>query len=54
MIGFKASKEFKAFLQEIAKGENRSLSNFIVNALLVYVREHKGLEWKPTEEDGTD
>ncbi len=47
MIGFKASKEFKEFLRGLAKSENRTLSNFIVNALLTYIREHKGVEYRP-------
>lgn len=51
MIGFKATKQFKEFLQEIAKDENRTLSNFIVNALLTYIKEHKGVEWRPTDEE---
>ena len=38
MIGFKATREFKDFLKKIAKQENRTLSNFIVNALLVYIK----------------
>ncbi|GKT10021.1 hypothetical protein [Desulforhabdus sp. TSK] len=50
MIGFKASKEFKEFLQGMAKSENRTLSNFIVNALLTYIREHKGVEYRPDDE----
>lgn len=49
MIGFKASKEFKDFLQGIAKAENRTLSNFIVNALLVYIKEHRGIVWNDPE-----
>lgn len=50
MIGFKATKEFKEFLQTMAKEENRTLSNFIINALLTYIKEHKGIEWQPTGE----
>lgn len=45
MIGFKASKEFKEFLKKMAAQENRSLSNFIFNALLTYIREHRGVAW---------
>jgi len=45
VIGFKATQKFKKFLQDMAKRENRSLSNFIVNALLVYIKEHHGKEW---------
>jgi len=45
MIGFRATRELKKFLQEIAKRENRSLSNFIVNALLTYIKEHHDVEY---------
>ena len=51
MIGFKATREFKEFLQGMAKDENRTLSNFIVNALLTYIKEHKGVEWQASNED---
>ncbi len=46
MIGFKATKEFKEFLQEMAGEENRTLSNFIINALLTYIKEHRGIDYK--------
>ena len=46
MIGFKATKEFKSFLQKMAKQENRTLSNFIINALLMYIKEHRGIEYE--------
>lgn len=46
MIGFRATKKFKKFLEKMAKEENRTLSNFIVNAILTYIKEHKGIEWK--------
>jgi hypothetical protein len=46
MIGFRATKEFKKFLQELADDENRTLSSFLTNAVLTYIREHKGITWK--------
>jgi uncharacterized protein (DUF1778 family) len=49
MIGFRVTKEFKKFLQELADGENRSLSSFLVNAVLTYIKEHKGVTWKQPE-----
>jgi hypothetical protein len=49
MIGFKASNEFKKFLEKQADTENRSLSNFIVNALIVYTKEHHSIDWKEPE-----
>ena len=50
MIGLKVDPEFKKFLQETADEENRSLSNFIINALLTYIKEHKGIDWKKSKE----
>ena len=46
MIGIKVTKHFKKFLQEQAEGENRTLSSFIINAVLTYIKEHKGITWK--------
>ena len=51
MIGFKATKEFKSFLQKMSKQENRSLSNFIINALLTYIKEHRGVEYEENPPD---
>ena len=51
MIGFKATKEFKEFLKKIAAQENRTLSNFIMNALLTYLKEHKGINWQKETEN---
>ena len=45
MIGFKTTMEFKEFLQKMARKENRTLSNFIVNALLTYIKDHRGVDW---------
>ena len=45
MIGFKAEQEFKAFLQTLAEKENRSLSSFIINALITYIRDHHKIDW---------
>ena len=46
MIGFRVTKELKKFLQKLADEENRSLSSFLINAVLTYIKEHKGLTWK--------
>ena len=46
MIGIRATKEFREFLMKMADQENRTLSNFITNALLTYIKEHKGIDWK--------
>lgn len=46
MIGFRVTEEFKKFLQEQADSENRSLSSFLMNAVLYYIREVKDIDWK--------
>ena len=46
MIGFRVSPEFKALLQRLADEENRTVSNFIENAVLTYIKEHKGVDPK--------
>ena len=51
MIGFKATREFKDFLKKMAKKENRTLSNFIVNALLLHIKEHHGIDWNEEGEE---
>ena len=50
MIGFRVAKEFKKFLQELADEENRTLSSFLNNAVLTYIKDHKGLTWKKPKE----
>jgi len=49
MIGLRVTEEFKVFLQKLADGENRTLSNFIENAVLTYIKEQKGVDWKKTK-----
>ena len=45
MIGLRVSPKFKEFLQSQADQEHRTLSNFITNAVLTYVKDHKKVEW---------
>jgi len=46
MIGIKVEKEFKEFLQKMAAEENRNLSSFVLNAVLTYLKNEKGIDWK--------
>ena len=46
MMGLRIDPELKKFLQKIADDENRTLSNFIINAVLTYIKVHKGIDWK--------
>ncbi|MFZ7126993.1 MAG: ribbon-helix-helix protein, CopG family [Desulfobacterales bacterium] len=44
MIGVRVPKEIKAALERLAAQENRSVSNYVYNALLVYLKEHAGID----------
>jgi len=46
MIGIKIDQELKEFLQEMADDENRSVSSFVINAILTYIKDHKEIDWK--------
>lgn len=45
-IGLKVSEKFKAKLLDLSSAENRNLSNFILNAIITYAKEHMGIELK--------
>ena len=49
MLGLRIEPELKNVLQKLADEENRSLSNFVINALLTYLKEHKGVDWKKSK-----
>jgi uncharacterized protein (DUF1778 family) len=49
-INVKVTKELKAFVQDAANRERRSLSGFIRNALLVYIEEKHGCRFEEEEE----
>ena len=46
MIGLKVEPDLKDMLQELADDDNRSLSGFVLNALLRYIKDHHGIDWK--------
>ncbi|MFC1580008.1 ribbon-helix-helix protein, CopG family [Thermodesulfobacteriota bacterium] len=46
LIGFKVSEKLKALIQEHAKDENRSLSNFIKHCVITYLEEKKGIKYR--------
>jgi hypothetical protein len=46
MIGFRVTKHFKQFLQGLADSENRTLSSFLQNAVLYYIKKEKGIDYK--------
>ncbi|MFZ7128141.1 MAG: DUF1778 domain-containing protein [Desulfobacterales bacterium] len=47
MLGIRVEPELKKLLQKLADEENRTLSNFVLNAVMTYLQEHKGIpDWK--------
>ena len=46
MIGFRVAPEFKNLLEKLADEENRNLSNFMENAILTYIKDHKNIDYK--------
>ena len=46
LIGIKVAARFKEILQEAARDENRSLSNFIKHCLITYLKEKKDIDYK--------
>lgn len=49
MISLKMEKDLKDRLNEIAKEENRSLSNLIETVLMKYAEEHEKPKKKPAK-----
>ncbi len=47
MTMIRMDESIKKQLKELAETENRSLSNFIINATLEYVKDHYNKEIKP-------
>lgn len=45
MIGFRTEQGLKDLFEREATRENRTLSSFIINAVLTYLKEHKGIDW---------
>ena len=45
-IGLKISPEIKKKLEQLADQENRSLSNWILNAIITYAKEHQNVDLK--------
>lgn len=45
-IGLKVSPELKDWIQHLADLENRSLSNWILNALITYAKDHQNVDLK--------
>jgi len=46
IVNFKVDDKLRKILQEQALDENRTLSNFLLNAVLTYLKEKKGIDYK--------
>jgi predicted transcriptional regulator len=46
ILGSRIDPELKDLLQKLADEEDRSLSNFVVRALITYLKEYKGIDWR--------
>lgn len=47
MMGLRIDPALKKFFQKMAEGENRNLSNFMINAVLTYIKDYKGItDWR--------
>lgn len=45
MIGFRVPKELKKLLEELADKENRTLTSYIINAVVTYTKERHSIDW---------
>ena len=45
VIGFRVPKELKKLLEELADKENRTLTSYIINAIVTYTKERHGIDW---------
>jgi len=45
MIGFRVDQELKDLFEKLAEKENRSLSSFIINAAVTYIKQHHKIDW---------
>ncbi len=45
IMTLRMDQDLKKFFQKVAAEERRSLSNFIINSVLTYIKDHKGITW---------
>lgn len=45
VIGFRVPKQLKKLLEELADKENRTLTSYIINAVVTYTKERHGIDW---------
>lgn len=44
MVGFRIDKRLRDLLEVLAAAENRTLSNFIETSIIIFLKEHKGID----------
>ena len=44
LVNIRLEKEIKSFIEEYATKERRSISNFITNGILTYIKDHHGAD----------
>lgn len=44
LVNIRLEKEIKSFIEEFATKERRSISNFITNGILTYIKDHHGAD----------
>jgi uncharacterized protein (DUF1778 family) len=50
MMAIRIDQDLKKFFQKFAEKENRSLSNFMINAVLGYIKKNHGIDWRKESE----
>lgn len=45
VIGFRVPKQLKKLLEDLADKENRTLTSYIINAVVTYTKERHGIDW---------
>jgi len=45
MIGLRIEQELRDLIEELAEKENRTLSGFVINAVLTYIKQTHKIDW---------
>jgi uncharacterized protein (DUF1778 family) len=51
LVNIRLDKAIKSFIEEHATKERRSLSNFITNGILTYIKDHHGADPPPAKKN---
>jgi uncharacterized protein (DUF1778 family) len=53
LVNIRLEKEIKKFIEEYATKERRSISNFVTNGILTYIKDHHDVEPPPPKKKRT-